>query len=141
ALTALAGALAAPLDESLAEPELALGVFAAVAGIVLVSYAVTAWRGDLGSTTEISALLAFLLGSLCVRGEVGLAAGLAVASAAVLGLKEGLHRLAQRIQREDVEATLKFAIVTLIVLAVVPHRALGPPPLDLVGPHAISPTV
>src|SRR5215475_5053283 len=137
ALISLAGALAAHLDESLAQPELALGVFAAIAGIVLVSYAVTAWRGDLGSTTEISALLAFLLGSLCVRGEVGLAAGLAVASAAVLALKEWLHHLAQRIQREDVEATLKFAIVTLIVLPVVPHRAFGPPPLDVVDPYEI----
>ena len=137
ALISLAGALAAHFDAALAQPELALGVFGAIAGIVLVSYTVTAWRGDLGSTTEISALLAFLLGWLCVRGEVGLAAGLAVASAAVLALKEWLHHLAQRIERADVEATLKFAIVTLVVLPVVPDRAFGPPPLDAINPHEI----
>jgi uncharacterized membrane protein (DUF4010 family) len=137
ALISLAGALAAHFEQNLAQPGLALGVFAAIAGIVLVSYAVTAWRGDFGSTTEISALLAFLLGSLCVRGEVALAAGLAVASAAVLALKEWLHRLAQRIEREDVEATLKFAIVTLIVLPVVPNQDFGPPPLDVINPYKI----
>lgn len=137
ALISLAGGVSAYFEESLRQPWLALGVFAAVTGIVLVSYAVTAWRGDLGSTTEISALLAFLLGSLCVRGEVPLAAGLTVASAGVLALKEWLHRLAQRIERADVEATLKFAIVTLIVLPVVPDHAFGPPPLDVVNPYEI----
>jgi len=137
ALISLAGALSAYFDLELAQPELALGVFAAIAAIVLVSYAVTARLGELGSTTEISALLAFLLGSLCMRGEVGLAAGLAVASGAVLALKEWLHRLAQRIERTDVEATLQFAIVTLVVLPLVPDASFGPPPLDVVNPYQI----
>ncbi len=137
ALISLSGGVAAHLDLALGQPWLALGVFAAIAGIVLRSYSVTAWRGDLGSTTEISALLAFLLGFLCVRSEVPLAAGLAVASAAVLALKEWLHRLAQRIEPADVEATLKFAIVTLIVLPIVPDQDFGPPPLDVINPHEI----
>jgi uncharacterized membrane protein (DUF4010 family) len=136
-LISLAGGVAAHLDLVLGQEWLALGVFAAIAGIVLRSYAVTAWRGDLGSTTEISALLAFLLGFLCVRDEVPLAAGLAVASAAVLALKEWLHRLAQRIETADVEATLQFAIVTLIVLPLVPDRVYGPPPLDVINPYKI----
>ena len=137
ALISLAGGVAAHFDLVLGQPWLALGVFAAIAGLVLRSYSVTAWRGDLGSTTEISALLAFLLGSLCVRGEVPLAAGLTVASAAVLALKDWLHHLAQRIEQADVEATLKFAIVTLIVLPIVPDESFGPPPLDVINPHKI----
>ena len=136
-LISLSGGLSAYLDLALGQEWLALGVFAAIAGIVLRSYAVTAWRGELGSTTEISALLAFLLGFLCVRGEVPLAAGLAVASAAVLALKEWLHRLAQRIETADVEATLQFAIVTLIVLPLVPNRDYGLPPLDVINPYKI----
>jgi uncharacterized membrane protein (DUF4010 family) len=136
-LISLAGGVAAYFDLALRQPWLGLGVFAAIAAIVVVSYGVSAWRGDFGSTTEISALLAFLLGSLCVRGQVPLAAGLTVASAAVLALKEWLHRLAQRIETADVEATLKFAIVTLIVLPVVPNERFGPPPLDVINPHQI----
>jgi uncharacterized membrane protein (DUF4010 family) len=136
-LISLAGGVAAYFDLALRQPWLGLGVFAAISAIVVVSYAVSAWRGEFGSTTEISALLAFLLGSLCVRGQVPLAAGLAVASAAVLALKEWLHRLAQRIETEDVEATLKFAIVTLIVLPVVPNERFGPPPLDVINPYQV----
>jgi uncharacterized membrane protein (DUF4010 family) len=136
-LISLAGGVAAYIGYPLDEPWLALAVFAAIAAIVVVSYAVSAWRGDTGTTTEVSALLAFLLGFLCVRDEVPLAAGLAVASAAVLALKEWLHRLAQRIEPEDVEATLKFAIVTLIVLPLVPDRSFGPPPFDVVSPYRV----
>jgi hypothetical protein len=63
-LIALAGGVAAFLDFSLARPWFALGVFAVVSGLVIVAYAVTAQRGEFGITTEISALLAFLLGFL-----------------------------------------------------------------------------
>jgi uncharacterized membrane protein (DUF4010 family) len=136
-LISLAGGVAAYIGYPLDEPWLALGVFGAIAALVVVSYAVSAWRGDTGTTTEVSALLAFLLGFLCVRDRVPLAAGLAVASAAVLALKEWLHRLAQRIETADVEATLKFAIVTLIVLPLVPDHSYGPPPLDVINPHKI----
>jgi uncharacterized membrane protein (DUF4010 family) len=136
-LLALAGGIAAFIDESLARPWLALGVFAAAAGLVLVSYRVSAERGELGITTEVSALLAFLLGFLCLRGYTMLAAGLAVASGGVLALKDWLHRLSSRIEAADVEATLKFAIVSIIILPLVPDRSFGPPPLDVINPFKI----
>lgn len=136
-LLALTGALAAHLEQALGAPWLALVVFAGVAALVSVSYAVTAARGEIGITTEVSALLAFLLGYLCVRGQVPLAAGLAVASGGVLALKEWLHRLAGRIETADVEATLKFAIVSVIILPLVPNENYGPPPLDVVNPYKI----
>ena len=94
-LFALAGGVGAFLEAHLGESWLALALFAAVAALVVVSYAVTAQRGEVGVTTEISALLAFLLGFLCVSGHLVIATGLAVASGAVLSLKEWLHQLAK----------------------------------------------
>jgi uncharacterized membrane protein (DUF4010 family) len=82
-------------------------------------------------------LLAFLLGFLCVRGNVAAAAGLAVASGGILALKEWLHRLAGRIESADVQATLQFAIVSLIILPLVPDQNFGPPPLDVINPYKI----
>lgn len=137
ALIALAGGIAGFLDFSLARPWLALGVFAVTSGLVIVSYAVTAQRGEFGITTEMSALLAFLLGFLCVAGHVLPAAALAVASGGVLALKEWLHRLAGRIASADVEATLKFAIVSIIILPLVPDQNFGPAPLDVINPYKI----
>ncbi len=136
-LLALAGGVAGFLDVSLARPWLALGLFAGTAALVLVSYAVTAQRGEYGITTEVSALLAFALGFLCVTGHVMVATGLGIASGAVLALKEWLHRLAGRIAPADVEATLKFAIVSAIILPLVPDQNFGPAPLDVINPYKI----
>jgi uncharacterized membrane protein (DUF4010 family) len=136
-LISLAGALAAYVDIALARPALGLALFVAVAALVVVSAVVSARQGDIGITTEVSALLAFVLGFLCVGGNVPLAAGLAVASGAVLALKQWLHGLARRIESADVEATLQFAIVTLIILPLVPNQTYGPPPLDVINPYMI----
>jgi uncharacterized membrane protein (DUF4010 family) len=136
-LISLAGAMAAYLDVGLARPTLGLALFVAVAALVVVSAVVSARHGDIGITTEVSALLAFVLGFLCVDGNVPLAAGLAVASGGILALKQWLHGLARRIESEDVEATLKFAIVTVIILPLVPNQTYGPPPLDVINPYPI----
>lgn len=137
ALIALAGALAGYLDNSLGLSEFALVLFVAVTALIVSLYLVTAWRGDTGVTTEFSALLCFMLGLLCARGQVQFAAWVAVAMALLLALKEWLHRLARRIEASDVEATLKFAIVTLIILPLVPDQNYGPEPLNVLNPYKI----
>ena len=137
ALISLLGAIAGFLDVRGVVPWLPVALFAAVATLVVVQYSQTAARGDVGMTTEVGALIAFLLGLLCLEGHVAVAAALAVASGLMLALKDWLHRLAGRISAADVEATLKFAIVSLIVLPLVPDRTFGPPPFDVLNPYKI----
>ena len=137
ALIALAGATAGYLDADLGLATVALVVFVALAALLISAYLVGALRGDTGFTTEVSALLAFLLGMLCARGHLQVAAWVAIAMALLLALKDWLHQLARRIESSDVEATLKFAIVTLIVLPLLPDIRYGPPPLDVINPYKI----
>ena len=137
ALIALTGAIAGYLGKTLGLDWLALSIFFAVAALIIGQYVVTSLRGDPGITTEISALLAFLLGLLCAHGQLQLAAWVAVAMALLLALKGWLHRLASRINASDVEATLKFGIVTLIILPLVPDHNYGPPPFDVMNPYKI----
>ncbi len=137
ALIALTGAIAGYLGNTLGLDALALAIFFAVAALIVGQYVVTSLRGDPGITTEISALLSFLLGLLCAHGQLQLAAWLAVAMALLLALKGWLHQLASRINASDVEATLKFGIVTLIILPLVPDHNYGPLPLDVVNPYKI----
>jgi uncharacterized membrane protein (DUF4010 family) len=136
-LVALTGALAGFLGERFALDGLAVAIFLAVAALVVASYLKTAREGEFGITTEVSALLAFLLGFLCARGFVVGAAWLAIASGALLALKQWLHQLAGRIQTADVEAALKFAIVSVIILPLVPDQNYGPAPLDVINPYKI----
>lgn len=137
ALIALTGAIAGYLGESLGLGWLALAIFVAVAALIIAQYVVTSLRGDPGITTEMSALLAFLLGLLCAHGQLQVAAWVAVAMALLLALKGWLHQLASRINASDVEATLKFGIVTLIILPLVPDHNYGPAPFDVMNPYKI----
>ena len=137
ALIALSGALAGYVGEHLGLEWLALGLFAAIAALIIGMYVVSAQRGDSGITTEVSALLAFLLGLLCAHDQLQLASWIAVAMALLLALKDWLHRLASRIDTADVEATLKFCIVSLIILPLVPDVNYGPEPLNVVNPYKI----
>lgn len=137
ALIALAGAIAGHLQKDLGLDWLALAIFVAVGALLVSSYVLTAQHGDTGITTEVSALLSFLLGLLCAHGQLQMAAWVAVAMALMLALKDWLHQLARRIDASDVEATLKFAIVTLIVLPLVPDHDYGPAPLDVLNPYQV----
>lgn len=136
-LIALCGALSGYVELVLGLPWLALGIFAAVAGLIVVSYVMTTRDGHVGATTEFAALVTYLLGVLCLHDQMMLAAGIGVATGAVLSLREQLHALARKISSEDVEATVKFAILALIVLPLVPNRTYGPPPFDALNPSKI----
>jgi len=137
ALIALAGAVAGYLQVQLGLDSLALAIFIALGTLLISAYVLGARHGDTGITTEVSALLAFLLGLLCAHGQMQMAAWVAVAMAVMLALKDWLHRLARRIDTSDIEATLKFAIVTLIILPLVPDHNYGPAPLDVLNPYKV----
>lgn len=110
-------------------------VFVAILALVVTSYKVTARNGEIGATTEVSVLITFFVGCLCAWGEVGLAGAIAVVAMLLLALKGWLHDIADRIESSDVEATLKFAIITLIILPLVPNTNFGPEGLEVINPY------
>ena len=73
ALIALLGAVGAFMERELNQGWLIIAAFVALSALVIVSYATTAARGELGITTEISAMLAFIVGALCGWQHVGVA--------------------------------------------------------------------
>ena len=89
----------------------------------------------MGLTSEVAATVVFICGALAYWDYLELAAALAVVTFGFLTLKPQLHRLAQRISSEDLYATLKFAVISLIVLPVLPNQTYGPPPFDAFNPY------
>ena len=71
ALIALLGAVGAFMERELNQGWLIIAAFVALSALVIVSYATTAARGELGITTEISAMLAFIVGALCRLAACG----------------------------------------------------------------------
>ena len=135
ALVALLGATSVFAGGHAGLPWIVGVVFAALVALVAVAYFVTAKAGSIGATTEISLLLTFFIGSLCAWDQVGVAGAVAVAAMLLLALKGWLHNLAKRIEPSDVEATLKFAIITLIILPLVPDTNFGPTGLEVINPY------
>jgi uncharacterized membrane protein (DUF4010 family) len=136
-LFSLAGCTAAWIAD-LAGSAGVLIVTCALLGLLIVAaYVSRALRGDVGMTTEAAALLAVLIGALCFYGELLIAAALGIACAVLLTAKLELRRFVSHITREDEFATLKFAVITAIVLPVLPNEPLGPPPFDVLRPYQV----
>lgn len=134
-LVSLFGAISVYAGELSGLPWMVALAFFAVLALVVASYHVTSNRGEIGTTTEVSLLMAFFVGSMCAWGEVGIAGAISVIVILMLALKGWLHGLASRIEPSDVEATLKFAIITLIILPLVPDTDFGPAGLQVINPY------
>jgi len=134
-LVALLGAISVFIGDQSGQPWIVGLAFLAVAGLVVIAYYLSAKEGDIGATTEASILLTFFIGGLCAWGEVGIAGAVAVITMLLLAVKGWMRNLAKRIEPSDVEATLKFAIITLIVLPLVPDTNYGPPGLEVINPY------
>jgi len=126
-LIALAGALAAWLSERFGSAWIFAITGALVGAVVITGYAVFARvQASYGLTSEVAALVVYLLGGAAIVGEPLLAVSLAIATAAVLAFKEPLHGIVAKIGRDDLYATLTLLICTFIVLPVLPDRTVDP---------------
>lgn len=126
-LLALTGAVAAYLTDRFG----VLIFLAAYLGLALLIWAT--YLGDIyrkedeeGITTEVVALVVPLLGAMVIWDEFVLAAALGVIVALVLALKAPLHELARRMSSEDLRATLEFALISAVILPILPNEPLGP---------------
>jgi uncharacterized membrane protein (DUF4010 family) len=138
AIIALLGCTAALIGNHTASPLPVITAFGAVALILTVAYYQQVERQQgIGLTTEITALLTVLIGALCYYQYITLAAALGISLVGLLSLKEQLHGFAARITYDELYAALKFAVVSLIILPILPDTALGPPPFDVINPREI----
>lgn len=79
-------------------------------------------------TTEAAALVVLGLGMLAGAGEMALAAGSVAVVVFALGEKERLHWLVMRIEEAEMRAGLRFLVMALVVLPLLPatsHAWLG----------------
>ncbi len=118
--------------------------FGALVVLLALNYAGDVWRdAPRGITSEAAFLLSFLLGVLALtRGvldptqKIFAVASIAVVATFLLSAKPMLHPLARRISTEDVAGTLKFLIVAVVVLPLLPDRIYGP--LEVLNPFQIG---
>lgn len=88
-----------------------------------------------GITTEIAILLMFAVGAMVWIGPRSVAIGVGVSCAALLHAKDLLHTLASRLGERDMRAMMQFALITFIVLPVLPDRQFGP--FEAINPREV----
>jgi uncharacterized membrane protein (DUF4010 family) len=114
----------------------ALGLVALAALTVAANLAMSRSEAvDPGQTTEVALLLMFGVGAYLAVGSRPVAVALGGAVAVLLHMKERLHQWAGRISERDYRAMMRFALISLVVLPVLPDRAF--PPWGVLNPREI----
>lgn len=138
ALIGLWGCLAAHISD-ISGSALPLAACLAILGSFLTAmYFVETKDGKRGLTTEVASLVAFLAGVLAFHDRLALAGALGVVATLLLSLKVELHMFARKLTREDIFATLKFAILGVVFLPILPDRAYFREPFDVLNPFEIG---
>jgi uncharacterized membrane protein (DUF4010 family) len=121
-----------------------VATFAAVLVLLAISYAADVRAGSHGLTSEAALLLSFLLGALStsevlvpdLANRVLLVLSITVVATLLLSIKMPLHAFVASVSREDIFASLKFLLVSVVVLPLLPNQTYGP--LSVLNPRNIG---
>jgi uncharacterized membrane protein (DUF4010 family) len=83
-------------------------------------------EADFGTTTVVAVLLCYGLGVMTWYGHSQLAAAIGIVATALLHFKAELHGISERLSRDEIASILQFAVLSFIVLPLLPNRGFGP---------------
>lgn len=126
-IISLFGTVCAQVGEVFGGWIVAAGLLALTAVIVPANFIHTR-RGtvDPGTTTEVAALLLYVVGALIAIGYLAAALVVAGVLAVLLHSKRPLHNFAKAVGERDMRAIMLFVLLSLVILPVLPNKDLGP---------------
>jgi uncharacterized membrane protein (DUF4010 family) len=126
-ISGLLGGLFAALAEALDAVSVLIAGFLGFAAVFAFYKAREAAHDeDFSVTGVVAGLGVFALGALAVVGDYQAAAGAGAALAAMLASREILHELLKRLTWIELRSALILAVMTAIVLPLLPSRAIDP---------------
>jgi uncharacterized membrane protein (DUF4010 family) len=137
ALLGMAGCVGAMASNELNSPLPLFAIILLLGIFLIVSHYIGAAEGRVGLTTEVAAMIAVLIGALCYWGYMALGVAIGIVTITLLSLKVETDRFVLALTREDVNAALQLAVISAIVLPVLPNRSLFEIPFDVVNPFKI----
>ena len=94
--------------------------------MVITTYVMTAKSGSYGITTELSGILAYIIGALVFQDEILLAVIATVVITSLLSLKVKLHSFVATLTPGEIRAFIQFVIISAVVLPFLPDEPFGP---------------
>ena len=137
ALFGLAGAVGAMLADEFASPLVFVGILLILGAFITAAYLIDARKGQVGLTTEAAIVVTIAAGALSYFGHLALALAIGIATTVILSIKLQTDRFARSLTREDISAALQLAVISAIVLPMLPNQSFLPPPFDVLNPFKI----
>ncbi len=94
----------------------------AIALLTGVAYIAKIRAERFGTTSEISALLTFITGALAMLVDVWIAMAIGIVNTLLLSEKAMLESYVERLSKVEFLATVKFLLITIIILPVLPNQ-------------------
>lgn len=91
--------------------------------LVAISYFTKVQAEKYGVTSEVTALLTFVVGALALLVDVWAAMALGIINTMLLSEKANLEDFVENLDRGEFLAVLKFLLVTLIILPILPNQS------------------
>jgi len=125
-LVALAGTMGALLSEKSGAPWVLGAGLMIMGGMMVATYFKAGETDDPGTTTIAAVVVCYSLGAMVWYGMEQLAVTLAILSTALLYFKPELRGASQSLTRLDLVSILQFAVLSFVILPILPNRDYGP---------------
>lgn len=134
ALLGLAGGVAGEATSRVSPLVGAIILVGAIAAL-LVGYARAAAKGEVSATTTVVGVITLALGALAAVGQSTMACVVAALTTLVLANRRRLHDWVEALSELELHAIVRFALISLAVLPLLPNHAFGP--MDAWNPREI----
>lgn len=93
-----------------------------IGAMILAAYLAKQKTGAIGWTSEIAALLTFLVGILSLLADIWIPMTLGIVTTLLLSEKADLENYIDKLDKSEFLAVIKFLIVTIIILPALPNK-------------------
>jgi uncharacterized membrane protein (DUF4010 family) len=93
-----------------------------VAVLVVIAYLAKLREDHIGWTSEVAALLTFIVGALSLLAEIWVPMALGIVGTFLLSEKARFEHFVENLNKAEFLAVVKFLLVTVIILPVLPNR-------------------
>jgi uncharacterized membrane protein (DUF4010 family) len=122
----LLSGISAAVAERSVYPRLAASLIAFSAALIVYGFREAVHTNNFSVTGIVAGLCTFELGALAVAGDQRAAAAAGAALAGILASRDVLHGLVRRLTWIELRSALVLAVMTAVILPLVPNRAIDP---------------
>ncbi|MBU0985387.1 MAG: MgtC/SapB family protein [candidate division Zixibacteria bacterium] len=93
-----------------------------ISALAIIGYLAKLKHGHVGWTSEVAALLTYIMGALTLMAEIWVPMALGIIGTFLLSEKSRIEEFVEHLDRTEFLAVVKFLVVTLIILPILPNQ-------------------